>query len=172
MPVGPNTADESLGVLVESLRGCKCRCPTRSILTTNPRRGAEAWCVDPLGGAAVHYWGPINETYGLNINVVNPLVDPTFSFMTVDRDGKIRMDCSSPYAMVRLVSTGAYVTLGLRIPLHLPDLRRHRFEAHMPIREGDVRFVRVMPVGAPVETGFVKDDRLAAVGNATEAHAI
>jgi phosphoglucomutase len=59
--------------------------------------------VDPLGGAAVHYWGPINEIYGLNIHVVNPLVDPTFSFMTVDHDGKIRMDCSSPYAMARLV---------------------------------------------------------------------
>jgi phosphoglucomutase len=60
--------------------------------------------VDPLGGAAVHYWGPINEIYGLQIEVVNPTVDPTFSFMTVDHDGKIRMDCSSPYAMARLVS--------------------------------------------------------------------
>jgi phosphoglucomutase len=60
--------------------------------------------VDPLGGAAVHYWGPINEIYGLNIEVVNPVVDPTFSFMTVDHDGKIRMDCSSPYAMARLVA--------------------------------------------------------------------
>jgi phosphoglucomutase len=59
--------------------------------------------VDPLGGAAVHYWGPINEIYGLHIEVVNPKVDPTFSFMTVDHDGKIRMDCSSPYAMARLV---------------------------------------------------------------------
>jgi phosphoglucomutase len=59
--------------------------------------------VDPLGGAAVHYWGPINEVYGLNVDVVNPKVDPTFSFMTLDHDGKIRMDCSSPYAMARLV---------------------------------------------------------------------
>jgi phosphoglucomutase len=59
--------------------------------------------VDPLGGAAVHYWRPINEVYGLHIQVVNPTVDPTFSFMTVDHDGKIRMDCSSPYAMARLV---------------------------------------------------------------------
>jgi phosphoglucomutase len=59
--------------------------------------------VDPLGGAAVHYWGPINEIYGLQIHVVNPVVDPTFKFMTVDHDGKIRMDCSSPYAMARLV---------------------------------------------------------------------
>lgn len=59
--------------------------------------------VDPLGGAAVHYWGPINEIYGLNVDVVNPKVDPTFSFMTLDHDGQIRMDCSSPYAMARLV---------------------------------------------------------------------
>src|SRR5437660_7837957 len=59
--------------------------------------------VDPLGGAAVHYWEPINEIYGLHIHVVNPEVDPTFRFMTVDHDGKIRMDCSSPYAMARPV---------------------------------------------------------------------
>jgi phosphoglucomutase len=60
--------------------------------------------VDPLGGAAVHYWEPINRIYGLDITVVNDRVDPTFSFMTVDHDGKIRMDCSSPYAMARLVA--------------------------------------------------------------------
>jgi phosphoglucomutase len=59
--------------------------------------------VDPLGGAAVHYWEPINATYKLDIAVVNARVDPTFSFMTVDHDGVIRMDCSSPYAMARLV---------------------------------------------------------------------
>jgi phosphoglucomutase len=59
--------------------------------------------VDPLGGAAVHYWEPINAVYKLDITVVNPEVDPTFSFMTVDHDGEIRMDCSSPYAMARLV---------------------------------------------------------------------
>src|ERR1700757_2795746 len=59
--------------------------------------------VDPLGGAAVHYWEPINRIYGLDIAVVNPQVDPTFSFMTIDHDGAIRMDCSSPYAMARLV---------------------------------------------------------------------
>ena len=60
--------------------------------------------VDPLGGAAVHYWEPINAVYKLDIAVVNPNIDPTFSFMTVDHDGKIRMDCSSPYAMARLVA--------------------------------------------------------------------
>jgi phosphoglucomutase len=59
--------------------------------------------VDPLGGAARPYWEPINEVYKLQIEVVNPIIDPTFSFMTVDHDGKIRMDCSSPYAMARLV---------------------------------------------------------------------
>lgn len=59
--------------------------------------------VDPLGGAGVGYWQPIAETYGLNITVVNPHVDPRFAFMTVDHDGKIRMDCSSPYAMESLV---------------------------------------------------------------------
>jgi phosphoglucomutase len=59
--------------------------------------------VDPLGGAATPYWEPINFLYKLNIAVVNPVIDPTFSFMTVDHDGKIRMDPSSPYAMARLV---------------------------------------------------------------------
>jgi phosphoglucomutase len=59
--------------------------------------------VDPLGGAALPYWEPINAVYKLHIAVVNPTIDPTFSFMTVDHDGKIRMDPSSPYAMARLV---------------------------------------------------------------------
>jgi phosphoglucomutase len=59
--------------------------------------------VDPLGGAAGHYWQPIADTYGLDITVTNPAVDPTFRFMTLDHDGKIRMDCSSPYAMASLV---------------------------------------------------------------------
>ena len=59
--------------------------------------------VDPLGGASTPYWEPINTVYGLDIVVVNPVLDPTFSFMTLDHDGKIRMDCSSPYAMARLV---------------------------------------------------------------------
>jgi len=59
--------------------------------------------VDPLGGAAVQYWEPIANEYGLDIEVVNRKIDPCFGFMTVDHDGKIRMDCSSPYAMARLV---------------------------------------------------------------------
>jgi phosphoglucomutase len=60
--------------------------------------------VDPLGGAGVHYWEPIAERYGLNLTVVNKEVDPTFRFMTLDWDGQIRMDPSSPYAMQRLIN--------------------------------------------------------------------
>ena len=59
--------------------------------------------VDPLGGAFGPYWDQVNSIYGLEIEVVNPIIDPTFSFMTVDHDGKIRMDCSSPYAMASLL---------------------------------------------------------------------
>jgi phosphoglucomutase len=59
--------------------------------------------VDPLGGAAVNFWDPIAERFGLDIEVVNRTVDPTFAFMTVDKDGKIRMDCSSPFAMASLI---------------------------------------------------------------------
>ncbi len=58
---------------------------------------------DPMGGAGVGFWEPIREKYGLNLTVVNPRVDPSFSFMRVDRDGRIRMDCSSPYAMAGLI---------------------------------------------------------------------
>jgi phosphoglucomutase len=78
--------------------------------------------VDPLGGAAVHYWEPINEIYGLTIEVVNPKVDPTFSFMTVDHDGKIRMDCSSPYAMARLVGLKDHYDVAFA---NDPDSDRH-----------------------------------------------
>jgi phosphoglucomutase len=60
--------------------------------------------VDPLGGAGVAYWAPITEHYGVDVQVVNAAVDPTFRFMTVDWDGKIRMDCSSPYAMASLIA--------------------------------------------------------------------
>jgi phosphoglucomutase len=60
--------------------------------------------IDPLGGSGVAYWKPIAERYGLNIEIVNPAVDPTFRFMPLDWDGKIRMDCSSPYAMANLIA--------------------------------------------------------------------
>ncbi len=59
--------------------------------------------VDPMGGAAVAFWEPVEEKYGLNLEVVNPVIDPTFAFMTLDKDGKIRMDCSSSYSMARLI---------------------------------------------------------------------
>ena len=59
--------------------------------------------VDPLGGASARYWEPIADVYGLDVTVTNPAYDPTFRFMTLDHDGKIRMDCSSPYAMASLV---------------------------------------------------------------------
>ena len=76
----------------------------RNVIDMDAIRGASLKLgVDPLGGAARPYWEPINSIYGLDIVVVNPTIDPTFSFMTVDHDGKIRMDCSSPYAMARLV---------------------------------------------------------------------
>jgi phosphoglucomutase len=78
--------------------------------------------VDPLGGAARPYWEPINSLYGLNIAVTNPVIDPTFSFMTVDHDGEIRMDCSSPYAMARLVGLKEQYRLAFG---NDPDADRH-----------------------------------------------
>jgi phosphoglucomutase len=84
--IGPYVDDLANVVDMEAIRGAKLRIG-----------------VDPLGGAAVHYWQPINRKYGLELDVVNPNVDPTFAFMTVDHDGKIRMDCSSPYAMAGLL---------------------------------------------------------------------
>ena len=75
-----------------------------NVLDMDAIRGAKlSMGVDPLGGAGVHYWGQIAERYGLNLTVVNKAVDPTFRFMTVDWDGQIRMDPSSPYAMQRLI---------------------------------------------------------------------
>jgi len=71
---------------------------TEAIANAGLKMGA-----DPMGGAGLAYWAPIAERYGLDIDVVNPDVDPTFAFMTVDKDGKIRLDCSSPYAMASLI---------------------------------------------------------------------
>lgn len=78
--------------------------------------------VDPLGGATLPYWEPINSVYGLEIQVVNKQLDPTFSFMTVDHDGLIRMDCSSPYAMARLVALKDQFQLAFA---NDPDSDRH-----------------------------------------------
>ena len=78
--------------------------------------------VDPLGGAAVHYWQPIADTYSLDITVTNPAVDPTFRFMTLDHDGQIRMDCSSQYAMASLVKLKDHFDLAFG---NDPDSDRH-----------------------------------------------
>ena len=84
--VGPYVADLAAVVDMEAIRGAGVKIG-----------------IDPLGGAAVRYWQPIIERYGLNATIVSDAVDPTFRFMTLDWDGKIRMDCSSPYAMARLI---------------------------------------------------------------------
>ncbi len=74
------------------------------VLDLEPARGGRIKIgADPLGGASVAYWAPIAERFGLNLDVVNPRLDPTFGFMPLDHDGKIRMDCSSPYAMAGLL---------------------------------------------------------------------
>ena len=76
-----------------------------SVLDMEAIRGAGVNIgVDPLGGAAAGYWGPVSERYGLKLTVVNDAADPTFRFMTLDWDGKIRMDCSSPHAMAGLIA--------------------------------------------------------------------
>jgi len=83
--------------------------------------------VDPLGGASLPLWEPIAATYGLDVEVVNRAVDPTFSFMTVDRDGKIRMDCSSPYAMAGLIELKDRFDIAFG---NDPDADRHGIVAH------------------------------------------
>src|SRR4051794_35906535 len=75
----------------------------RNAVDPEPMRGLRLG-VDPLGGSNLDYWDPIASEYGLDITVVNRVIDPTFAFMTLDHDGKIRMDCSSPYAMANLVA--------------------------------------------------------------------
>jgi alpha-D-glucose phosphate-specific phosphoglucomutase len=77
-------------------------CPTSSTSTRSATAGVRIGA-DPLGGASVDYWGAIGERHKLDLTVVNPLVDPTWRFMTLDWDGKIRMDCSSPSAMASLI---------------------------------------------------------------------
>lgn len=95
----------------------------RSVVDMEAIRGADLRIgVDPLGGASGPYWEPINSVYQLRLTVVNPEVDPTFSFMTVDHDGKIRMDCSSPYAMARLVGLKDQYQLAVA---NDPDADRH-----------------------------------------------
>jgi phosphoglucomutase len=82
---------------------------------------------DPMGGAGVHFWGPIAERYGLNIEIVNGRVDPAFGFMTVDSDGQIRMDCSSPHAMAGLISMADRFDIAWG---NDPDFDRHGIVCH------------------------------------------
>ena len=96
--------------------------------------------VDPLGGAGVHYWAPIAERYGLNLDVVNEAVDPTFRFMTVDWDGRIRMDPSSPYAMQALI--------GMKDRFDIAFALRHRSR---PSRHRDRK--RRTPPAEPLSCG-------------------
>jgi phosphoglucomutase len=99
----------------------------RNVIDMEAVRGAGLKLgVDPLGGSSLPYWEPINAEYGLEIKIVNPVIDPTFSFMTVDHDGVIRMDCSSPYAMAR---RNRHALLGSDEPEPLP-CRGHRLSAH------------------------------------------
>ena len=111
--------------------------------------------VDPLGGAGVHYWGPIAERYGLNLTVVNETVDPTFRFMTVDWDGQIRMDPSSPYAMQRLIGSEGSLRDRLRLR-HRPRPARdchpeRRAAAAQPLPCG--RHLLSLPTPAEVAHG-------------------
>ncbi len=78
--------------------------------------------VDPMGGAGIGYWAPIAERYGLDLDVVNPVIDPRFAFMRVDHDGRIRMDCSSPYAMAGLVALADRYDIAFG---NDPDFDRH-----------------------------------------------
>ncbi len=78
--------------------------------------------VDPLGGSGIAFWEPMAARYGLNLSLISDVVDPTFSFMTVDKDGKIRMDCSSPYAMARLIEHKASYDIAFG---NDPDYDRH-----------------------------------------------
>jgi len=95
----------------------------KNVVDVDAIRGAHLKLgVDPLGGAALPYWEPINSIYGLEITVVNPTLDPKFSFMTVDHDGKVRMDCSSPYAMAGLVGLKDQYQLAFA---NDPDSDRH-----------------------------------------------
>jgi phosphoglucomutase len=95
----------------------------RNVIDFDAIRGAKlSLGVDPLGGASIHCWAPIAERYGLNLTVVNEAVDPTFRFMTVDWDGQIRMDPSSPYAMERLIAIKDRFDLAFACD---PDADRH-----------------------------------------------
>ena len=118
--------------------------------------------VDPLGGAGIDYWPRIAEQYGLDLTIVNQSVDPTFRFMTVDWDGKIRMDPSSPYAMQRLIASERQVRYcvcqryGSRPPRHRDQGKRVAASESLPfscaslfVRESDQIGARTSPSARP-----------------------
>ncbi len=111
--------------------------------------------VDPLGGAGVHYWGPIAERYGLNLTVVSNSVDPTFRFMTVDWDGQIRMDPSSLYAMQRLIGLKDRFRCRRRVR-HRPRPARGCYQERRIASAQSLSFSRgplPLPTPAPVARG-------------------
>ena len=116
--------------------------------------------VDPMGGASVAYWGAIGERYGLDLTVTNETVDPTFGFMTLDWDGKIRMDPSSPYAMARLVGAARPVR-------HRARQRRRR----RPARRGHPGRRAAQPEPRPVRGDRLPVRRRARAWGATSASA-
>jgi phosphoglucomutase len=124
-----------------------------NVLDMDAIRGAKiSMGVDPLGGAGVHYWGPIAERYGLNLTVVNEAVDPTFRFMTVDWDGQIRMDPSSPYAMQRLIGLKDRFEIAFACDT---DHDRHGIAAAQPLP-----FRRhLLPLPTPAEVAQGSGDR-------------
>jgi len=106
-------------------------CRTHRRCAPRPRTAKIHIGIDPLGGAGVHYWARIAEQYRLDLTVDSDVVDPTFGFMTVDWDGKIRMDPSSPYAMQRL--QGMKGSLRYRVRLrHRPRPPWHRHAHRWP----------------------------------------
>ncbi len=130
---------------------------------------------DPMGGAGIGYWGPIVERYGLNIEVVNQTVDPTFAFMTLDADGEIRMDCSSPDAMASLIRLrdrfdiafgndtdydrhGIVTSEGLQNPNHYLSVAVHYLLEHRP------GFPRDAAVGKTLVSSSMIDKVVAAAG--------
>src|SRR4029434_6853021 len=122
----------------------------RNVVDIDAIRGADLQlCVDPLGGASLPYWEAVNAIHRLDIEIDNRTIDPTFSFMTVDHDGKIRMDPSSPYAMARLLALkdtyrlafandpdaerhGLVTTSGLMTPNHFLAVSIHYLLTHRP----------------------------------------
>jgi phosphoglucomutase len=99
--------------------------------------------VDPLGGAGVAYWRPIVERYGVELDVVNDTVDSTFRFMSLDWDGKIRMDCSSPHAMAKLIA--------LKDRFDIAFGNDTDYDRHGIVTRGAVIWLRRFPIFLPID---------------------